>query len=70
MHPGRIDFGIGRATGTDDLTAYALRQSKEAIFSYDFPEQFNELLSFFNRDFPADHPYMVSFLFQMMEIIH
>jgi luciferase family oxidoreductase group 1 len=57
MHPGRIDLGIGRATGTDNVTAYALRQSKEAIFSYDFPKQFDELLSFFNRDFPSDHPY-------------
>lgn len=57
MHPGRIDLGIGRATGTDNMTAYALRQSREAVLSYDFPKQFNELLSFFNRDFPSDHPY-------------
>ncbi|WP_405152287.1 LLM class flavin-dependent oxidoreductase [Paenibacillus sp. FSL K6-0108] len=57
MHPGRIDLGIGRATGTDNVTAYALRQSKEAVFSYDFPKQFDELLSFFNRDFPSDHLY-------------
>jgi luciferase family oxidoreductase group 1 len=57
LHPGRIDLGIGRAPGTDGLTAYALRRSREAVTSYDFPEQFNELLSFFQRDFPADHPY-------------
>jgi luciferase family oxidoreductase group 1 len=57
LHPARIDLGIGRATGTDGLTAYALRRSREAVSSYDFPEQFNELLSFFQRDFPANHPY-------------
>jgi luciferase family oxidoreductase group 1 len=57
LHPGRIDLGIGRAPGTDGLTAYALRRSREAVSSYDFPEQFNELLSFFQRNFPADHPY-------------
>ena len=57
LHPARIDLGIGRATGTDNLTAYALRRSREAVSSYDFPEQFNELLSFFQRNFPADHPY-------------
>ena len=51
LHPDRIDLGIGRATGTDHLTAYALRRSKEAVFSYDFPEQFNELLSFFQSEF-------------------
>ena len=57
LHPGRIDLGIGRATGTDNVTAYALRRSREAVLSYDFSEQFNELLSFFQRDFPADHSY-------------
>lgn len=57
LHPSRIDLGIGRATGTDNLTAYVLRRSREAVLSYDFPEQFNELLSFFQRSFPADHPY-------------
>ena len=57
LHPARIDLGIGRAPGTDGLTAYALRRSREAVSSYDFPEQFNELLSFFQRNFPTDHPY-------------
>ena len=32
LHPGRIDLGIGRATGTDHLTAYALRRSREAVY--------------------------------------
>lgn len=57
LHPGRIDLGIGRATGTDNVTAFALRRSKEAVLAYDFPEQFNEMLSFFHRNFPANHPY-------------
>src|SRR4051795_1834459 len=29
LHPGRIDLGIGRAPGTDQITAYALRRSFE-----------------------------------------
>lgn len=57
MYPSRIDLGIGRATGTDPVTAYALRRSKESVTAYNFPEQFNELLSFFRKDFPNDHPY-------------
>src|SRR5215475_4409662 len=28
LHPGRIDLGIGRAPGTDPLTAMALRRSR------------------------------------------
>src|SRR5271163_2612512 len=29
LHPGRVDLGIGRAPGTDSLTALALRRSRE-----------------------------------------
>ena len=29
-HPGRIDLGIGRAPGSDPVTSYLLRGSKEA----------------------------------------
>ncbi|MCY7821189.1 LLM class flavin-dependent oxidoreductase [Bacillus inaquosorum] len=57
LHPGKIDLGIGRAPGTDGLTAYALRRSREAVTTDDFPEQLNEMLSFFKRDFPSNHPF-------------
>ncbi|CAM3250798.1 LLM class flavin-dependent oxidoreductase [Filibacter tadaridae] len=57
LHPGRIDLGIGRAPGTDGLTALALRRSREAVTQYDFPEQLNELLSFLTHEFPAGHPF-------------
>ena len=57
MHPGRIDLGIGRAPGTDGLTALALRRSREAVYQYDFPENLDELLHYFQRDFPPEHPF-------------
>ncbi len=57
LHPGRIDLGLGRAPGTDSLTALALRRSREAVYSDDFPAQLAELLAFFDDDFPANHPY-------------
>lgn len=57
LHPGRIDLGIGRAPGTDGLTALALRRSREAVTTYDFPEQLAELLSFLTHEFPHDHPF-------------
>jgi luciferase family oxidoreductase group 1 len=57
LYPGRIDLGIGRAPGTDPLTAFALRRSKEAINSRDFPEHLSELMAFAADDFPADHPF-------------
>ncbi len=57
LHPGRIDLGLGRAPGTDRLTAYALRGSEEKLNADDFPEQLAELLAFFKGDFPEGHPY-------------
>jgi luciferase family oxidoreductase group 1 len=57
LHPGRIDLGLGRAPGTDSLTAFALRRSREALAADDFPEQLAELLAFFDDAFPDDHPF-------------
>jgi luciferase family oxidoreductase group 1 len=57
LHPGRIDLGLGRAPGTDPLTAFALRRSKEAMRADDFPEQLSELMAFLADDFPSDHPF-------------
>ncbi|HEX2283183.1 MAG TPA: LLM class flavin-dependent oxidoreductase [Thermomicrobiales bacterium] len=57
LHPERIDLGIGRAPGTDPMTAIALRRSREAVTSDDFPELMRELFAFAGNDFPADHPF-------------
>jgi luciferase family oxidoreductase group 1 len=47
LFPGRIDLGLGRAPGTDQLTAYALRRDKQSN-GEDFPDQLEELRSYFN----------------------
>jgi luciferase family oxidoreductase group 1 len=59
LHPGRIDLGIGRAPGTDQRTALALRRSREALGADDFPEQLVELLAFSGEGegFPDSHPF-------------
>lgn len=57
LFPGRIDLGIGRAPGTDTLTALALRRSREALRAEDFADQLAELLAFGTGEFPADHPF-------------
>jgi len=57
LHPGRIDLGLGRAPGTDTLTAYALRRSEEALRSDQYPSLLAELLAFDTREFPAGHPF-------------
>ena len=55
LHPGRVDLGIGRAPGTDQLTAYALRRGRKA--ADDFPEQMVELLGYFDGEWSPDHPW-------------
>jgi luciferase family oxidoreductase group 1 len=55
LYPGRIDLGLGRAPGTDQLTASALRRHDGA--GHDFSEQLAELFAFFRNSFPDGHPY-------------
>ena len=57
MHPGRIDLGIGRAPGTDPVTAHALRRSVNQLSAEEFPQQLGELFGFFTGSFPERHPY-------------
>lgn len=56
LYPGRIDLGIGRAPGTDQVTAHALRRNIDQQGD-DFPQQLGELLAFLQDSFPEDHPY-------------
>lgn len=57
LHPGRIDLGIGRAPGTDGLTAMALRRSAEPSGAEDFPAQLMDLIHLGEGDLPASHPF-------------
>ncbi len=57
LHPGRIDLGIGRAPGTDPLTALALRRSRSAPLADDFLAQLGELRGFGEGSLPASHPF-------------
>ena len=45
LHPGRIDLGLGRAPGTDQPTARALRRYFDGADS--FPQDVQELLRYF-----------------------
>ncbi|MBK8399173.1 MAG: LLM class flavin-dependent oxidoreductase [Leptospiraceae bacterium] len=46
LYPGRIDLGLGRAPGTDQLTSIALRRNQKAAI--EFPETVLELQQYFS----------------------
>jgi luciferase family oxidoreductase group 1 len=54
LFPGRIDLGLGRAPGSDQLTARALKAeaSPEA-----FPQQVADVVGFLRARLPAGHPF-------------
>lgn len=61
LYPGRIDLGLGRAPGTDQKTAAALRRGRVETVN-DFPEDLKALQTYFSssnsqasvRAFPAE----------------
>ena len=57
LFPGRIDLGLGRASGTDPMTTYALQRDRRQAAPDDFPEQLSELLAHLEDTLPADHPF-------------
>ena len=57
MYPHRIDLALGRAPGTDPLTAHVLRRGVNADAASEFPNQVAELLAFLGEGFPEGHPY-------------
>jgi luciferase family oxidoreductase group 1 len=52
LHPGRIDLGLGRAPGTDQLTMRALRRNFAAA-AEDFPRDVAELRAYFAPSRPG-----------------
>jgi luciferase family oxidoreductase group 1 len=57
LYPGRIDLGIGRAPGSDQLTARALQAGPGALPLEYFPNQVRDLLGYLGDGLPADHPF-------------
>src|SRR5204862_4407402 len=51
LYPGRIDLGLGRAPGSDQAVARALRRDPTAAES--FPEDVAELLAYFRAAEPG-----------------
>ena len=58
LAPGRIDLGLGRAPGGGGRTAFALQRDRSrAMPADDFPGHLAELLAYYERGLPAEHPF-------------
>ena len=57
LYPGRIDLGIGRAPGSDSLTAAALAYPGTARDVRHFPQQVVDVLSYLNDTVERSHPF-------------
>lgn len=57
LFPNRIDLAVGRAAGTDPLTAFALRRDRRLGAADDFADQLHELLAFSRDGFPPGHQF-------------
>ncbi len=58
LFPGRIDLGLGRAPGTDQITAHALRRTLTGDVN-DFPRDVVELQHYFDDPQPGQRVYAV-----------
>src|SRR5689334_2258715 len=55
LYPGRIDLAVGRAPGSDPMTAWVLQRDRRQAAPDDFPEQLSELLAYVRDGLPAGH---------------
>ena len=57
LYPGRIDLGIGRAPGSDQITAAALAYPKLPHDIVHFPQQVSDLVGYLSDSLDSDHPF-------------
>ncbi len=57
LHPDRIDLAVGRAPGSDPVTAYALAQNHEPADVEQYPAMVRELNGFLHDDLHEDSPF-------------
>jgi luciferase family oxidoreductase group 1 len=57
LYPGRIEMGLGRAPGSDRITAAALAHGPGALPLEAYPDQVIDVLRFMTGEMPEDHPF-------------
>jgi luciferase family oxidoreductase group 1 len=57
LAPGRVDMGIGRAPGSDQMASYALQSGPNTFPIEKYPQQVFDLMRYLSESFPDDHPF-------------
>jgi luciferase family oxidoreductase group 1 len=57
LAPGRVDMGIGRAPGSDQMASYALQSGPNSFPIEKYPQQVYDLMRYLSESFPDDHPF-------------
>jgi luciferase family oxidoreductase group 1 len=57
LYPGRVDMGLGRAPGSDQVTMYALQPGPNAYPLEQYPQQVYDLMRYLSESFPDEHPF-------------
>ncbi len=58
FYPGRVDLGIGRAPGSDQLTMHALAYPKRQVEVETFPQQVVDVVGYLHNGLQAEHPFV------------
>ncbi len=57
LAPGRVDMGIGRAPGSDQMASYALQSGPNSFPIEKYPQQVYDVMRYLSVTFPDDHPF-------------
>jgi luciferase family oxidoreductase group 1 len=57
LFPERIDLAVGRASGTDPTTTFALQRDRRQAAPDDFPHQLDELVAYLGDTLAPHHPF-------------
>ena len=57
LAPGRVDMGLGRAPGSDQMANYALQPGPNTYPIEKYPQQVYDLMRYLSETFPDEHPF-------------
>ena len=57
LAPERMDMGLGRAPGSDQIASFALQPGPNTYPIEKYPQQVHDLMRYLSETFPDDHPF-------------